>query len=472
MTRRLQILITAIAVLLPLGGNLLPAGAADYVPFVTIDAAPDGAKVAAGEHFEAAELSNTRPLSEGAVGPLPVFYADDEFGCVWTTAISSGITEWIALARRSVTTGSDHCGPFQQKVVAATLAGAEALVLINNAPGAATGTAAGTIPGAIIDQAEGTRLRESLVAGNPNAVKVTLGLLDIETHLPPPPFPVTPTKVSALNASASGQTVSVSGTASFGGVAPVTVGSDPAGDSTQPAALGYDLLQASIGQLDAATGDLVFVLDLADLPATGGLPEAARYSWDFAVRAGGTTTSLEIDGKLTDVIRRQSTSTPAFVLRGDCVAGTTLTCTDVASLATTMDGVANRITVTVPRALLEQQTKAPIAGTTIEPATICEGISAKASAYFSLCGGAGTATGDAILQDPETDLYRVASPRVDLGIVPAGAPAVYSAQATVANGGSFSANLNTSGLAAGQYDVVSRACFGSNCGTAKKTITL
>lgn len=182
---RLRFLVAATAVVLALAGSTVPAAAIDYVPYLTIDAAPGEAKVAAGEHFEAAELSNTRRLSQGSVGSLPVFYADDEFGCVWTTALSSGITDWIALARRSVTTGSDHCGPFQQKMAAAQAAGADALILINNAPGTAAGTAAGTIPAGIIDQTEGGRLRDSLSSGNPNAVKVTFGLLEPGTFLPP-----------------------------------------------------------------------------------------------------------------------------------------------------------------------------------------------------------------------------------------------------------------------------------------------
>lgn len=182
---RLRFLATATALVLPLAVGTLPAAAIDYAPYVTVDAAPDGGKVAAGEHFEAAELDNSRQLSQGSVGPLPVFYADDEFGCVWTTAVSSGISDWIALARRSVATGSDHCGPFQQKLTAATAAGADALILINNAPGTAVGTAAGVIPGGVIDQAEGTRLKDSLNPSNPNAVKVTFGLLEPGTFLPP-----------------------------------------------------------------------------------------------------------------------------------------------------------------------------------------------------------------------------------------------------------------------------------------------
>ncbi|MGH2692357.1 MAG: hypothetical protein ACRDHM_07605, partial [Actinomycetota bacterium] len=69
MTARLSSLAIASALVLSLTGGALPASAADFLPYVTVDTAPDGAKVMVGEHFEAAELSNSRPLSQGAVGP-------------------------------------------------------------------------------------------------------------------------------------------------------------------------------------------------------------------------------------------------------------------------------------------------------------------------------------------------------------------------------------------------------------------
>lgn len=86
---RLRFLATATALVLPLAVSPLPAAAFDYAPYVTVDAAPDGAKVTVGEHFHGTEFGNTRPLSQGAVGSLPVFKADDQWGCDWTTATTS-----------------------------------------------------------------------------------------------------------------------------------------------------------------------------------------------------------------------------------------------------------------------------------------------------------------------------------------------------------------------------------------------
>jgi hypothetical protein len=38
--------------------------------------------------------------------------------------------------------------------------------------------------------------------------------------------------------------------------------------------------------------------------------------------------------------------------------------------------------------------------------------------------------------------------------------------------GDFSASIDTTGLAAGPYDVVTKACYGTNCGIYNLRITL
>ncbi|HVM11089.1 MAG TPA: hypothetical protein VM638_01250, partial [Actinomycetota bacterium] len=151
------------------------------------------------------------------------------------------------------------------------------------------------------------------------------------------------------------------------------------------------------------------------------------------------------------------------------------TCQNVATLQGTFAPAAGTISVTVPRAVLAQQLGSSLAGARVIPASpaICEGISVKLSPYVSLCGGsAGSQTGDTILQNDE-DVYRFASPSVQVGIVPAGAAPAYTQPGTV--GGSptgYSATLDTSNLAPGQYDVHVRACYGTNCGTAVRQVTL
>jgi len=475
MTRKLSPLVVAALLVLSLGVGTIPAGAqAVGTPFVRIDAAPEGAAVAVDEHFDGSEMSNTPPLAAGAVGPLPVFVADDEYGCIWATAIASGAQGWIGVARRGLTDaeGTDRCAGFQSKVTTATAAGADALIIVNHSAGHEPGTAAGEIPSLMIDGGAGDRLIDSLDAAAPEAVQVTLASLDPNSLLPPEP--VEPTLVPSLEAAADAGTLTVTGRAFFGGQAPAVVGQDPAGDVPFPPQLGLDIVEARIGQPNSATGDLAFELDLTDLPASGGVPEHVRYNWDFAVDTGtGVPKPFQIDGKLTDVVRRNSTNVPAFFLRGNCATvDNVITCEDVAELATTMDGAFDRITVTVPKEVLEADIGSSLEGATIGPADICEGISTKIAANFTLCGGVGQNTGDIAVQDPDLGVYEMASRSMEVGIVPAGAPAEFRDQATIGSGDTFSATLDVSGLSPGTYDVHARACYGSNCATESTTVTI
>jgi hypothetical protein len=137
----------------------------------TVNEAPGGAQVTAGEHISGTEFSDSTPLTQGSVGPAPVFFADDASGCIWTTAATSEIDEWIGLAERA---GS--CPTFQNKFNAATAAGADGLIVINSDDTSPPleGTAVAEIPGILVRQSDGNRLRDSLVPGDPEAVKVTL----------------------------------------------------------------------------------------------------------------------------------------------------------------------------------------------------------------------------------------------------------------------------------------------------------
>jgi uncharacterized repeat protein (TIGR01451 family) len=142
-------------------------------PGATVNQAPAGAPVTVGEHIEGTEFTDSRPLTAGSVGPAPVFFPDDGDGCLWATAIASGIQEWIGLTPR---TGTGTCPTFQAKFTEATAAGADGLIVINSddTDPPPEGTAVAEIPGVLVPRSDGERLRGSLVPGNPQAVKVTL----------------------------------------------------------------------------------------------------------------------------------------------------------------------------------------------------------------------------------------------------------------------------------------------------------
>jgi plastocyanin len=280
---------------------------------------------------------------------------------------------------------------------------------------------------------------------------------------------VFPTTVDDVRATKSGTGLKVLGSATFGGLAPSEVGTDVAGDSVHglPAILGYDLTKASIGQPTPGSGDLSFVLDLVDLPPTGGLPDAAIYYWDLnLVPPGGQPYGFRIQGSLTELSAPPvpSTETPAFTVRGcgsqasDC----TFSGTPVDAV---MDGAANRITATVPTGVLAQVTGQTVIGSEIVGGTFgYEGAAATSDPQFSGTGGPAT---DRLTI---TGSHLVAARSVMVDVVPVGATPSFGTAATLAEDGSFTADVG--GLAPGAYDVWARACFGTNCATRSTTVTL
>ena len=485
MRRSFLALATAGLVTLPLVGAV-PATAqeGDFAPFVTIDAAPAGAQVTVGEHFDGTEMDNTRRLADGAVGSLPVFFADDQYGCSYATAAASGRTDWIALARRNspVPDGlvESPCALFGAKVNAAAAAGADALIVINHSPGHETGVAAGPIPMLMIDNAAGNRLKDSLNSANPDAVKVTVGLLNPETFLPP--GTITPSKVSSLNAGSLAGGISVSGAASFGGEPPVTLAPDDAGDGPIHAdtsrQTGVDLLGASVSQPDPANPTLVFEWKVTNLPPPSSLPEAIRYTIPFKITTPSGEKTYQLQAKLSNVASITLADDPPgharapgfFQLRGNCVANyqgaPVSNCPHIAWL----NGSFNASTDTVRIELPLGQSYAPdiVPGIVLLPNVVAGGtIAASYQAVIS------NATTTDYAEWTEEVTYTVPSPAVSLGIAPAGTNpdnVNFSKAATVSSDGSFSGTLASPGP--GSYEVFARACFGSNCGVKSVPITI
>jgi hypothetical protein len=150
---------------------------------------------------------------------------------------------------------------------------------------------------------------------------------------------------------------------------PVVVGIDEAGDwgaavdpNIGPAGdlLGQDLVEASIAMADKTTVN--FVIKLASLPPTGGIPEVSRYTWDFHVDGE----FVELDGKFTNYSRGACDPTSGqcppprdpgmqpFMVRGDCApneANVTI-CQEIGIVTAAFDAAAATITIPVPLELL------------------------------------------------------------------------------------------------------------------------
>ena len=148
---------------------------------------------------------------------------------------------------------------------------------------------------------------------------------------------------------------------------PAKVGTDDAADwgsNVEPAiapvgaALGQELVEASIGMADAKTVN--FIIKVAGLPPTGGIPEFARYSWDFTVNGE----AFGMSGNFTDYARgicypphtnscpppKDPGQQPFFVRQGPCTIGSggLGECNLVATAKATFDVATGTITIPVP----------------------------------------------------------------------------------------------------------------------------
>ncbi|MDQ4094672.1 MAG: hypothetical protein M3174_00475 [Actinomycetota bacterium] len=160
---------------------------------------------------------------------------------------------------------------------------------------------------------------------------------------------------------------------------PLVVGVDPKGDWGDGSnnaigdALGQDLVEAAIEQVDATT--INFIIKVNSLPPTGGTPEVTRYLWDFFV----DKEELELDGKFTNYSRGACDPTSGqcppprdpgmqpFLLRGNCTVQptpvTNLTvCEELARIQAKFDAGAGTITIPVPIDALKAKPGSKIVG--------------------------------------------------------------------------------------------------------------
>jgi hypothetical protein len=166
-------------------------GVEDKRAAATVNQVPSNEEVAPGEQIIGSEFNYTnedgpKTLLEQPVGPLPVIFADDQYGCDWSTAENwseaNGGADWIGLVRRSdladPPSQDPSCRTLAAKFSNAEEAGASALIVINTTSGHTEVDVSSGIPGILVDKSDGDRLRNSLDANNPEAVQVTLSRLD------------------------------------------------------------------------------------------------------------------------------------------------------------------------------------------------------------------------------------------------------------------------------------------------------
>jgi hypothetical protein len=173
---------------------------------------------------------------------------------------------------------------------------------------------------------------------------------------------------------------------------PLTVGTDPAGDwganveaTLAPLGeqLGQDLVKAEIVKADKKT--LNFVIHVAALPPSDGVPEFSRYNWDFMVNGN----PIQMSGAFTEYLRgtcnptynptvcpppRDPGSAPFFLRQGGCLLGPPPgPCEELAKVNGTFD--ADKATITIP---------VPMKAIKAKPGTkIAPGVSSYGPAIYS-----------------------------------------------------------------------------------------
>lgn len=119
--------------------------------------------------------------------------------------------------------------------------------------------------------------------------------------------------------------------------------------------LASELVKAAINKPDAKT--IEFIIELAELPPPGGIPEFVRYVWTMDVDGD----LIQLDGKFTNYSRGACDPTAGtcppprdpgmapFTVRGNCVSsGAAVTCDEVALVNATFDSDKATITIPVP----------------------------------------------------------------------------------------------------------------------------
>ena len=180
---------------------------------------------------------------------------------------------------------------------------------------------------------------------------------------------------------------------------PVVLGTDPAtdwGSNVDPQLspigqqLGMELTEASINKVDKK--NLEFIIGVAALPGSGGIPEFVRYVWTITVDGE----LIQLDGKFTNYHRGacdptagtcpppRDPGTAPFMVRGNCTdnGGAAVTCEEIGLVNGSFDAAAGTITVPVSLELLGAKPGSKIAHG-IQPGSNFAGVWAIPSAWAS-----------------------------------------------------------------------------------------
>jgi Tol biopolymer transport system component len=258
-----------------------------------------------------------------------------------------------------------------------------------------------------------------------------------------------PVGTSQLEASLAGSDVDVTGRATFSGEE-ITAANDPAGDvSAEASDVGADLVGASVIYRPEQE-DLLARFDLADIPQAGrgalqtGVP-AVEYALDFSLNGVRYRAAASGSGNTRFSTTHDTTQYTLARCEAACVPEGTI----LGSFGTTGDSVTMSIPLALIGAVEGQAIMASRAVTSVGPTT-------------SL--GDSNELDEVSLADTD-----ISVPTVSAGIAPRGTPQEDVTFSDISDGlanGSFTGQLDASGLGNGDYQVWAKACLAERCGTS------
>lgn len=263
------------------------------------------------------------------------------------------------------------------------------------------------------------------------------------------------TTIDTLNATASGTTVSVSGTSTLGGE-DLQVGADAANDNLGGAngsAQGLDVVAARIGQVAPGAQALQFTFKLGGMQS-GGIPEFVSYDW--SIKVDGTVWGLKAMRSRTLVTG--NTNPYAALFTCTAVGGGASQCTQNQLLPVVFDTATAEIRITLPMDSVGASPGSVIAQGATNPVAV-------SGTTF----GSVSATGLFDVMSSHAS-YTVPSATARGGIAPVGGTISYTTPLSIGSNGGFSGTLTAAGP--GTYSVGTLVCFGGNCATRTTTVTV
>lgn len=300
-----------------------------------------------------------------------------------------------------------------------------------------------------------------LPSGNVLISGMNQGLFVVDPTFDDPGEAPLETRAELRDVRREGSTLSLEGQASFADQPFVAHGSDPVNDSATPGVLGQELVGASTSTTPG--GRLKLRWQTAGFPPGAGRPgPSIVYGRAFCVESSGAeeASCFEID------TWSSGTGDPApFVEVWSCADEA---CAPASQSLTSITG-----TVT-----FDPTTSAVTTRLRLADLGIAEGATLTAVDPGGE-GSAWTAVNDYYTNGDATAIdtsYAVPNRQVGMAIGAPGqdpASVTYAAQAALAADGSFTGDLDLSGLAPGAYTAYVRACFGTtNCGYASTPVTV